>query len=114
MKLLKDEKIRKQTLAFEYLKLLKDEKIRNQTLALDKIAKFTNIILLVLLFYAINSCLQFGIYIRDGLLGKISGELAINTNRSLIFSQVIQGFNIVFNWIGNLLRKMGLVGPKLG
>ena len=113
-KLINEEKSRIETLAMEHLKLIKDEKIRKETLALDKIAKFTNIILLVLLFYAVNCFLQFGIFIRDGLLGKKSEELAINTARSLIFSQVIQTATIFLNWTGNLLRKMGLLGPKFG
>jgi len=76
-----------QTMALEYLKLNQE----NQKVILS-------ICFVVLIVFGFSQC---AIYIRDGLLGKKSGELAFYTSISIILNQFTQLIKAIWD-----LRKL--------
>jgi len=124
---LENEKIaRNETLNLEHLKLENEKIARNETLNLghlkienEKIAlenekRSLNIkqLSIIVLIIAIFTSLQLGIYIRDGLMGKKSGEIALKTIASIVFSQFVQTADVIFKWAVRLLKVMRLVVSK--
>ena len=112
LKLENEERARNVTLNLEILKLenekralnLKYLKLENEKRALN----FELFLNLVLTVYATFTMLQVGIYIRDGLIGKISGENAFKTIASKVYSKFNQIANVIFKWAVSLLKIMRL------
>ena len=76
-----------QTMALQHLKLNLQLNQQNKNMYLS----FTVVVLIV------SGFSQCSIYIRDGLLGKKSGELAFYTSISIIVNQFTQGIKAIWD-----------------
>ena len=94
-----------QTMALQHLKLDQENQKLNQTMALEYLKLnqenqkvILSICFVVLIVFGFSQC---AIYIRDGLLGKKSGELAFYTSISIILNQFTQLIKAIWD-----LRKL--------